>query len=201
MNVYQIVCLILLIILLVLSLVFLITKEKYQDMNSVHNHLTELENRIYSVERKDDNTKPSTENNLGNDKPEYVQKSIIGKDSIFYLPINGSRQNFLCKVTRPSHTDFYDEIGIIGQNSNGSTISNFADDYNIIYSFYEKLDMVQKNKYIKTWETMVSPNNWNGLIKPYVLIRERSNKNNPEWEEGWLQVNVYPVGNIKRSNV
>lgn len=201
MNVYQTVCLILLIILLVLSLVFLIKKEKYQDMNSVYNHLTELENRIYSVERKDDNTKPSTENNLGNDKPEYVQKSIIGKDSIFYLPINGSRQNFLCKVTRPSHTDFYDEIGIIGQNSNGSTISNFADDYNIIYSFYEKLDMVQKNKYIKTWETMVSPNNWNGLIKPYVLIRERSEKNNPEWEEGWLQVNVYPVGNIKRSNV
>ena len=201
MNVYQIVCLILLIILLVLSLVFLIKKEKYQDMNSVHNHLTELENRIYSVERKDDNTKPSTENNLGNDKPEYVQKSIIGKDSVFYLPINGLRQNFLCKVTRPSHTDFYDEIGIIGQNSNGSTISNFSDDYNIIYSFYEKLDMVQKNKYIKTWETMVSPNNWNGLIKPYVLIRERSEKNNPEWEEGWLQVNVYPVGNMKRSNV
>ena len=201
MNVYQIVCLILLIILLVLSLVFLITKEKYQDMNSVHNHLTELENRIYSVERKDDSEKPSTENNLGNDKPEYVQKSIIGKDSVFYLPINGSSQNFLCKVTRPSHNDFYDEIGIIGQNSNGSTISNFSDDYNIIYSFYEKLDMVQKNKYIKTWETMVSPNNWNGLIKPYVLIRERSEKNNPEWEEGWLQVNVYPVGNMKRSNV
>jgi len=201
MNVYQIGCIILLIILLVLSLVFLIKKEKYQDMNSVHNHLTELENRIYSVERKDDSEKPSTENNLGNDKPEYVQKSIIGKDSVFYLPINGSNQNFLCKVTRPSHTDFYDEIGIIGQNSNGSTISNFSDDYNIIYSFYEKLDMVQKNKYIKTWETMVSPNNWNGLIKPYVLIRERSEKNNPEWEEGWLQVNVYPVGNMKRSNV
>jgi hypothetical protein len=201
MNVYQIVCMILLIILLVLSLIFFVKKEKYQDMNSVHNHLTELENRIYSVERKDDSEKPSTENNLGNDKPEYVQKSIIGKDSVFYLPINGLRQNFLCKVTRPSHTDFYDEIGIIGQNSNGSTISNFSDDYNIIYSFYEKLDMVQKNKYIKTWETMVSPNNWNGLIKPYVLIRERSEKNNPEWEEGWLQVNVYPVGNMKRSNV
>ena len=201
MNVYQIVCMILLIILLVLSLIFFVKNEKYQDMNSVHNHLTELENRIYSVERKDDSEKPSTENNLGNDKPEYVQKSIIGKDSVFFLPINGLRQNFLCKVTRPSHTDFYDEIGIIGQNSNGSTISNFSDDYNIIYSFYEKLDMVQKNKYIKTWETMVSPNNWNGLIKPYVLIRERSEKNNPEWEEGWLHVNVYPVGNMKRSNV
>ena len=144
MNVYQIGCIILLIILLVLSLIFFVKKEKYQDMNSVHNHLTELENRIYSVERKDDSEKPSTENNLGNDKPEYVQKSIIGKDSVFYLPINGLRQNFLCKVTRPSHTDFYDEIGIIGQNSNGSTISNFSDDYNIIYSFYEKLDMVQK---------------------------------------------------------
>ena len=100
MNVYQIVCMILLIILLVLSLIFFVKKEKYQDMNSVHNHLTELENRIYSVERKDDSEKPSTENNLGNDKPEYVQKSIIGKDSVFYLPINGLRQNFLCNLLR-----------------------------------------------------------------------------------------------------
>lgn len=201
MNVYQIVCLMLLIILLVLSLVFLVKKEKYQDLNSLHNHLTELENRIYSVERKDDNAKSSTENNLDNDKLSYVQKSIIGKDSVFYLPMDGSRQNFLCKVTRPSHNDFYDEIGIIGQNSNGSTISNFSDDYNIIYSFYEKVDLVQKNKYIKTWETMLSPDKWNGLFKPYVLVRERTTTNDPEWEEGWLQVNVYPVGDIKRKNV
>ncbi len=200
MNIWQIICICMVILIVILALILLFKKENYEDLNSLHNHITEIENRIQNLERvKDIPTQNHLESN--NKKLTYVQKSIVGKNSVFYLPMNGSQQNFLCKVTRPIHNDFYDEIGIIGQNSNGTTISNFSDDYNIIYSFYEKLDVIEKNKYVKTWETMLSPNSWNGLVKPFVLIRERTQKENPEWEEGWLQINVYPVGNIKRTNV
>ena len=200
MNTWQIICRCMVILIVILAFILLFKKENYEDLNSLHNHITEIENRIQNLERVKD-IPPQNQSESNNKKLTYVQKSIVGKDSVFYLPMNGSQQNFLCKVTQPIHNDFYDEIGIIGQNSNGTTISNFSDDYNIIYSFYEKLDVIEKNKYVTTWETMLSPNSWNGLVKPFVLIRERTQKENPEWEEGWLQINVYPVGNIKRSNV
>lgn len=196
----EILCVFLIIIIAILAFVLVFKKENYEDLNSLHNHITEIENRIQNLERVKD-TSSQSEVQSNNKKLTYVQKSIVGKDSVFYLPMDGSQQNFLCKVTRPIHNDFYDEIGIIGQNSNGTTMSGFSDDYNIVYSFYENLDAIEKNKYITTWETMVSPNSWNGLNKPFVLIRERTDKKNPEWEEGWLQINVYPVGNIKRSNI
>lgn len=200
MNVFEIACLLLVIILFIVSLVLVIKRENYTDLNSVHNHTTELENRLQNLERTT-NIISKDDANFHSKNINYVQKSNIGKDSVFYLPMNGSQQNFLCKVSRPVHNDFYDEIGIIGQNSNGTTMSGFSDDYNIVYSFYEKLDVIEKNNYVKTWESMVSPVKWNGLDKPYVLIRERIEKQNPEWKEGWLQVICYPVGNIKRSNV
>lgn len=196
----EILCVFLIIIIAILAFVLVFKKENYEDLNSLHNHITEIENRIQNLERVKD-TSSQSEVQSNNKKLTYVQTSIVGKDSVFYLPMDGSQQNFLCKVTRPIHNDFYDEIGIIGQNSNGTTMSGFSDDYNIVYSFYENLDAIEKNKYITTWETMVSPNSWNGLNKPFVLIRERTDKKNPEWEEGWLQINVYPVGNIKRSNI
>ena len=196
---FGIVCLIILLFIL-FYVITLSKREKYEDLNSLHNHITEIENRLQNLERKNGLSSQNEPQN-NNKKLTYVQKSIIGKDSVFYLPMNGSTQNFLCKVKRPIHNDFYDEIGIIGQNSNGTTMSGFSDDYNIVYSFYENLDAIEKNKHVTTWENMVSPNNWNGLNKPFVLIRERTDKQNPEWEEGWLQINVYPVGNIKRSNI
>jgi hypothetical protein len=135
------------ILIVILCFILLFKKENYEDLNSFHNHITEIENRIQNLERvKDIPRQNQSESN--NKKLTYVQKSIVGKNSIFYLPMNGSQQNFLCKVTRPIHNDFYDEIGIIGQNSNGTSISNFSDDYKIIYSFYEKLDVIEKNKYV-----------------------------------------------------
>lgn len=136
-----------------------------------------------------------------NGEPIFINKSIIGRDMVFYLPMNGKERSFLCKVPKPSHTDFYDEIGIIGQNRNGTTLSGFSKDYNIMYSFYEDIDYLERNRNRRTWESLVSPNKWNGLVKPYVFVRERDNMRDPDWKEGWLQINVYPVGKSKRANV
>jgi len=188
--------------LALVTLLFIKSEEKY-DENSIYNHLTELENKFHILERKIENISTTDEyvDNDINNVPILVRKSNIGRDSVFYLPVEHNKpQNFLCKVELPSHkNDLYEEIGIIGQHSNGSVMSGFANDYNIIYSFYENLDHINKNERMKTWENMVVPNEWNGLSKPFVFIRERQKeRKSPEWNDGWLQVIVFPVENNKR---
>jgi len=175
-------------------------KENYEDSESILNHFTDIENKISTLERqitKLSKLSVKTPTSPISDIPTIITKRLLGRNSIYYIPLDSGQRNFLLRIDSTSdRNEYYYEYGIVGQYSNNTNFSDFSKKYNILYSFYEETDNINDREI--TIENMVSPVEWNGINNPYVFIRERERTNrNSDWARGWLQIILFPTSTIK----